>query len=212
MDNLKIRCSSLGKIMGSAKSKDEFDLSVGAKTYIRGLVKEIVFDYHTEISSKYLDKGNMVEDESILLLNDVLFSNHFKNEESKSNEYITGTCDIKDEMSIIDVKSSWSAETFPSTPDEAVNKDYEWQLRGYMMLYDRHFSKLAYCLVDTPDSLLEWENNLSIHHVNHIAPELRVTILDFERDAELEDLIIYKVKECRKYASWYEQQILNKNK
>ena len=79
-----------------------------------------------------------------------------------------------------------------------------------MWLYDKDNSELAYCLVDTPDTLLEWENNLTIHHTEDIAPELRVTVVKFERDKEKEELIKHKVSECRRYAKWYEEQIINK--
>ena len=209
MDNLKIRCSSLGKIMGAPKKKGE-TLTQTAKSYIQEIVKKIVYNYHIELESKYLTKGIMVEDESIELYNEVYFCSYEKNSDRLFNEFIEGECDINAPNKIIDIKSSWSKDTFIATPSEINNKDYEWQLRGYMWLYNKDNAELAYCLVDTPDTLLEWENNLSIHHVDDIAPELRVTVKKFTRCIEKEKQIIEKVKECRKYASWYEQQILNK--
>jgi len=195
--------------MGEPKKKGE-SLTQTAKSYIESLVKQIVFNYKTEINSKYLDKGIMVEDDSIELYNEVRFTNYQKNEVRLFNEWIEGECDINAPDKIIDIKSSWSKDTFIATPDEINDKDYEWQLRGYMWLYNKDNSELAYCLVDTPDTLLEWENNLSIHHCSDIAPELRLTTKTFKRDTALEEKIKEKVKACRLYASEYESKILNK--
>jgi hypothetical protein len=195
--------------MGASRKKDD-QLSQTAKTYIELLVKQMVFNYHTEIDSKYLSKGIMVEDQSIDLYNEVFFTNYKKNDVRLSNDFIQGECDINADEKIIDIKSSWSKDTFIATPDEIDSKEYEWQLRGYMWLYNKDFAELAYCLVDTPDSLLEWEKNLSIHQCSEIAPHLRVTIKQFERDISKEDEIIEKVKACREYAKEYEQKIINK--
>ena len=79
-----------------------------------------------------------------------------------------------------------------------------------MMLYNKPKFELVYCLVDTPDELLEWEENLTLHHMDDIEPELRITSIMFERDLEKEQLIKHKVKECRKYATWYYEQIAKK--
>lgn len=195
--------------MGTPKKKGEL-LTQTAKSYIESLVKQIVFNYHIEIENKYLTKGIMVEQDSIDLYNEVFFTNFEKNEVRMYNEWIEGECDINAPNKIIDIKSSWSKETFIATPDEIDSSEYEWQLRGYMWLYNKDLSELAYCLVDTPDTLLEWENNLSIHHCSDIAPELRITVKEFKRDTALEEKIKEKVEACREYAKEYEQKIINK--
>ena len=201
MQNLRIRCSALGKIMGEPRKKT--DILTQTKTYIESLVKQEIYDYKVEITSKYFDKGNMCEQDSIDLYNSVFFTNHKKNTVRLFNEFIEGECDIIAPNEIIDIKTPWSKETFPALPDDGINKDYEWQLRGYMWLYNKDNAALAYCLVDTPDSLIEWENNLSIHHVSEIAPELRITLLKFERDTKIEKQIEIKVNQCRDYAQEY---------
>ena len=79
-----------------------------------------------------------------------------------------------------------------------------------MMLYNKPFGEIAYCLVDTPDELLEYENNnYTLHHVDDIEMQLRITKICFERCHEKEELIKTKIIEARKYATWYEQQIIN---
>ena len=177
---MKIRSSALGKIMTNPRKKSE-TLSAGCKTYIKDLVKEDLFGYKSTIDSKYLTKGIDMEDTSIDLYNEVHGTLYLKNTERLSNEFITGECDINAEDKIIDIKSSWSLETFPASPEDVNNKDYEWQLRGYMMLYNKPKAELAYCMVSTPDYLLKEWDNLDIHKVDSHDPFLRVTTISFRK-------------------------------
>lgn len=200
---LKFRASSLSKIMSDPVKKTEV-LSVGAKTFITKQAIEFVYGFDEKISSKYMDKGIQVEDQSIELLNSVLFTSYQKNTERKENDWITGECDIFTGDSIIDIKSSWSLTTFPVLSEQGEDKDYEWQLRAYMMLWDVDSASIAYCLVSTPEELIKYED-ATLHQVDHIAPELRVTRVFYKRDKELEDKIKVKVEAARDYY----QQIIN---
>lgn len=177
--------------MGKPKSKKDTDLSAGALTYCEELAKEIVYGYKPSLCNKYLDKGNICEDLSIELYNDVHFTSHKKNTERKENTWLTGECDIDARDKIIDIKSSWSLETFPATKQQAHKIAYEWQGRAYMMLWDKDLFELAYCLVSTPIELIGYDND-DIHYVDHIDPELRVTTKLYERDEKKEELIKLK--------------------
>lgn len=201
---LKIRASSLSEIMTDPKGKDE-TLSVGAKTAITKQAKEFVYGYDERFSSKYTEKGLLVEDRSIELLNSVLFTDFKKNTERKTNDWLTGEVDIVADR-IIDIKSSWSLATFPCLAAEGENKGYEWQLRAYMMLWNLDSAQIAYCLVNTPDHLVGFEDK-QLHYVDHIAPELRVTLVDYKRDKALEDKIKFKVDEARKFFDQVVKQI-----
>lgn len=189
---LKFRASSLAEIMTEPKGKDEI-LSVGAKTAIIKQAKEFVYGYDEKISSKYMDKGIIVEDQSIELLNSVLFTDFKKNTERKTNDWITGECDIVGEGRIHDIKSSWSLATFPVLSSLGEDKNYEWQGRAYMMLWDFDEFEIDYCLVSTPENLIGYENP-SLHIVDHINPELRVTRVHYKRDKTLENKIKIKVE------------------
>jgi hypothetical protein len=171
---MKIRSSALGKIMTNPRKKTEV-LSATCKTYIKELVKEDLFGYKSTIDSKYLTKGIDMEDTSIDLYNEVHGTLYLKNTERLENEFITGECDINAEDKIIDIKSSWSLETFPASPEDidAVKTGYEWQLRSYMWLYDKPKAELAYCMVSTPDYLLKEWDNLGIHKVDSHDPFLK---------------------------------------
>jgi hypothetical protein len=146
--------STLGQLI--EKRDAQPSLSSTTKTYLEQLHKEEVFGKREEIRSKYLDKGIQVEEQSITLysdVNDILF---VKNKERRSNEFITGEPDNTQGI-IRDIKSSWSLSTFPMHENELTNKDYYWQLQGYMELFNKDESELIYCLVDTPEELIQDE-------------------------------------------------------
>jgi hypothetical protein len=193
----RIRCSSLSKIMTEPKSKDE-SLSVGAKTYVEDLAKQFVYSFEKEVTAKEMEKGQIVEQQCIDLLNEVLFANFIKNTERRTNDWLTGECDIFTGRKIHDIKAPWSLATFPATVFAGRDKDYEWQLRGYMMLWDVDESEIDYCLVNTPDELIRFEPE-AIHYVDHIDPMLRVTRVPYARDRALEGKIKQKVDAAREY-------------
>lgn len=206
---LIFRASSLADIMTEPKSKSD-KLSVGAKTAITKMAKEAVYGYDERITSKPMTKGIQCEDQSIELLNSVLFASHAKNTERKTNEWITGECDIFTGSKIIDIKSSWSLATFPALAEDGENKTYTWQLAAYMWLWDVDSAAIAYCLVSTPEELIGYEDP-KLHIVDHIAPELRVTLLHQERDKTMEAKIVEKVEAGREYYRQVIERIANEH-
>jgi hypothetical protein len=203
-----IRCSSLPKIMVSSRSKDG-GLSETAKSYIKSIAKQDYFGYTTELNNKYVTKGIQCEEQSIELLNDVLFTNYEKNEVRKTTELLTGEADIVTPELIIDIKTSWSFDTFPATPSDINIKDYEYQLRGYMFLYDVERVALAYCMVDTPSDLIGYESE-ELHRVRDTPIQSLVTMLTIERDYQLEEEMLERSAEAIEYYQQYINQIHEK--
>jgi hypothetical protein len=203
------RCSSLGKLMTNPRKKTE-TLSETAKSYIKQLAKENYYNYKTTIETKQMRKGIDFEHQSIELLNTVMLTNLKKNETRETRGHLTGECDLIINDTIIDIKTSWSLETFPAFEEDADDKGYEWQLRGYMHLYDKPKAKLIYCMIDTPNELLtEWDN-LSIHRVSHIEPEKRITMVEYERDDVLEDMMKERLHHASELYAQYINQLNNK--
>ena len=183
---MKFRASQLGKLMTSSRTKGEV-LGQTAKSYIIEQAKQDFYGYRTQLMNKYVLKGLEQEQDSIDLLNGVRFQNYVKNEQRAENEYLTGCCDIITEDKIIDLKTSWSLDTFPSTTYELKDlSDYEWQGRAYMYLYDRDSFELVYAMVSTYPELLSQYDAMDIHEVDHIDPAKRITSITFERDKEIE--------------------------
>jgi len=196
---MKFRASQLGKLMTSSRTKGEA-LGQTAKSYIIQKAKEDFFEYKTELTNKYLMKGIHQEQDSIDLLNAVRFENYKKNEKREENEWLTGSCDIITEELIIDVKTSWSLETFPATNYELKDLSlYEWQGRAYMWLYDMPTFELSYVMVSTADDLLSDYDSYAIHKVDHIDPAKRITSIRFERDKELEIQMAVRLIEATQF-------------
>ena len=218
MKTLKIRCSAIGKLMATPRSKSEL-LSQTAKTYIHELVLEHKYGIKKEFSSRYTDKGNAVEDESILLVNDVLNVKFiYKNEEHFTNDWITGTPDVNTEDVLLDVKSSFDATTFPFFETEIPTKEYFFQLQGYLWLTNKTEALLCYCLVDTPIEMVEdeirrahWklhkidedldlrEEVESKHQFSHIPKNRRVKVFYVQKDEQVIEQIKEKIELAREY-------------
>ena len=197
---MKFRCSSIGKLMTEPRSKSEGVLSVGAKTYIRELAAQEIFGVDFEVSSKYIEKGIEAEGDSIDLLNSVRGLSLVKNTDRRSNDFITGECDLFDASARRghDIKTSWSIATFPITVADCDDKLYEWQMRGYMALWDAEEWEVNYCLVDTPERLIAFEP-MDLHVVSHLPEWMRVTTWTIKRDLEKEAAIFEKVKAANEY-------------
>ena len=215
---MKIRCSSLGKIMTAPRSKSEV-LSQTAKSYIEELAKEHLFGIKKVFKSRYTDKGNEVEEQAIELTEDVLgFEFLTKNEKYFENDYIKGTPDVITTSLIIDVKSSWSGETFPFFETELPNKDYYYQVMGYMWLTGKKDALISYCLINTPEEIVNdeirrtaWgkyeiepsEETIrevqSVHNFNHIPKDRRVKAFHVEFNEGVINEMKTRIEECRKY-------------
>jgi hypothetical protein len=173
IDEILFRCSSWGDLMGKT------GLGVtGEKLAIRNYI-EYKYGRTKGFTSKYTDKGNAVEETSIQSLSEHLQRDFKKNEVRLSNEFITGECDIDDEVEDqnIDVKNSWDIFTFTELKS-VVNKNYEWQGVGYMKLYQRSKFKLVHILENAPDEIVLKELEKQGYDYNGETPEwLEVQII-----------------------------------
>ena len=205
---MKWHPSQIGKLMTNGRAKDS--MGETAKSYIKQCAKEDFYNYTTELNNKYIWKGREQELESINLINSVRFTDYVKNEVTIENDYLIGTADIIIEQRVIDVKTSWSLDTFPALVEDAVNPLYEWQLRAYMMLYDKPCAELIYCMVTTRDEFLNEYENLQLHRVDHIDPEKRITALWYDRDEDIEAKMVARLKEASELYHEYYEQLNNK--
>lgn len=199
MRAITFRCSSIGKLMTEPKAKKDV-LSMGAKAYIRQLVKEDLFGFDSEFTSKETEKGLRVEQESIEMLNRIRKLSLSKNTERRELNGLTGECDIFDVQRKCghDIKSSWSLMTFPAFIEDCKDQLYEWQMRGYMALWDADEWEVNYCMVDTPEDLLRYEP-MQLHMVSHIPEYMRMTTWKLKRDLEKEKMIFEKIKHATDY-------------
>src|SRR5438067_11607408 len=66
----------------------ERTLSEGAKTYCKMIVSQEIFEYRKIVTTKVLEKGLAVEQDTIDLYNSVFFTRHTKNTESRTKDLL----------------------------------------------------------------------------------------------------------------------------
>ncbi len=134
-----------------------------------------------QISNKFTEKGIIVEEKSITLYSEVKNTLFLKNQKYYKNKFIHGTPDNV-QKKVRDMKNSWSLDSFPMYETIIGNKDYEWQLQGYMELTGIKEAELVYALVDTPNKIivdelrrLDWKQG--IYDINGNVKEDRIPLV-----------------------------------
>jgi hypothetical protein len=194
-------------------------LSQTAKTYVEELAKEHLFGIKKVFKSRYTDKGNEVEEKAIELTEEVLgFEFLTKNEDYFENDYIKGTPDIITHSLVIDVKSSWSGDTFPFFETELPNKDYYYQVMGYMWLTGKKNALISYCLINTPEEIVNDEirrtawgkyeiepseetirDVVALHNFDHIPKDRRVKTFYVGYNEGVVNEMKTRIEHCRNY-------------
>lgn len=178
----------------------DMSLSAGAKTALKSMASEFLFNYHKVVETKYMDKGLMCEAEAIDFLNHLWFQNYQKNTVRLQDEYLTGECDILvPGVETIDTKVCWDLSTFPLLSEDAHDTMYEWQGRGYMRLYDVPQHRVVFVMLNTPGELLKPWDQQELHEVDQIDPRRRITQIVYSRDAALEQKMVNKLTIASKY-------------
>lgn len=147
-------------------------LTEGVKKILHRLTWEHLANRSKRLENKFLTKGTVVEERSLSAYSETIDALVMKNTKRKTNEFLSGECDVA-RYKIKDIKSSYSWHTFPLTSDIIPSSVYEWQLDGYMWLFNYQRSELVYCLVDTPFKLiddeirrLDWKHNIFTNEGN----------------------------------------------
>jgi len=211
MKQFKIRASACGQIMGVK------GLGKTGESYVKQWVLEQIYQRKKLITTKYMQKGNEVEDNSLDFVAEQLgYGMLIKNNEYFENDFITGTPDAILKDLIIDVKNSWDFSTFPLLETQVPNADYYWQAQCYMALTSRKSYKLIYTLMNTPEHLIEKEaywwckNNgyddleMDIYEdfkarmtYDNIDTKYRIKVFDIAYNESDIEKINERVKECR---------------
>lgn len=211
MKKPKFRCSGLGHLMTEPKSKADKDagnLSEGAKTHVVDVWTAWKYKRNEELYSKYIEKGNELEEDAITLVSLQTKIFHKKNKETLSNDWISGTPDlfigesIQNADFIEDTKCSWDVFTFNRTKHKKVNDLYYWQMQGYMMLTGAKEARLRYCLLNATDDLIRDELRKLFYAMR--LPDFQETPEFMDRAAMVERNMIYDLVEFRKRYPGYD--------
>jgi hypothetical protein len=146
--------------MTEPQSKADKEAGLLSKTAQKHLLDVYIAEKYgrkKDIQTKQMKKGIEVEQDSIDLLSMYLKMPFKKNDQRFTNDYITGFPDIIDNDRIIDIKSSYDLWTFIGNIPDKLDSLYHWQMQSYMWLTGAKSAVIAYCLVNTPESIIEQE-------------------------------------------------------
>ena len=194
---MRIRCSSIADIIGKPKTKGEA-ITETAKSKLIEMAKRELFGF---------EACDLMEETAVKYSGLVRGREYKKNIERRVNDWLTGECDVydSDNRLIVDTKCSWDIGTHPFFRDEAEKKavkaGYDWQMQGYMWLFDCDRADIDFWLLPTPEDLLKpWEDREKyIDLVEAIPIEMRITTVTIMRDDKKIELIKERVAACQTY-------------
>ena len=200
--------------------KENPDLMDGAKTLLREWYSYKIGLDKGKMFLKEAQKGILMEDYTIELLDDVIFGSQGlqKNKSFLSNDFIQGTPDVIGDNFILDAKSPWDSKTFYQKIIDNVDKDYIWQIKGYCLLAEKQKGILGYGLVNTPtySCLMASFHNKPFENIEfestyeHIEENQRVIGYEVPISEDDESKIESSIKKCREYLYWFASEINSK--
>ena len=210
MKQFKLRASAGGNML---TAKGAMSKAETPKTFIKEWYITQITGKRKVINSKYLRRG--IESENLAI--ERVDKDLVKNEQFFENDYFTGTPDIITDDTIIDVKCSWDAFTFPFFMKEPPMM-YEAQLQIYMELTGKRKAKLCYCLengtmekinqlawqkakdegLDEP-SIENWDEADKDLNYDHLPEKLRIKSFDIEYNSEMVESLKESVEFAREY-------------
>lgn len=234
-NQIKIRCSSLGSLFTEPQAKADKEqglLSKTAKSHLIEVYARELWGVEKDILTAAMKKGVACEEEAITLLSRLDKKLYQKNTERAENSFISGHADIIEEEEVIDTKVSWSAFTFLSNIMEEMDKGYFYQLQGYLWLHNKPKGRISYCLVDTPQNIIDGERYRLLRSMDviseespqfieaarilesnmkfsHLPPELRVINQVCYRDEAVIEKIPQKVARAREFLQELHEKHMN---
>ena len=191
-----IRASSVGYLMTEPVTKADKEAGVLSKTAQKHLIEVYIAEKYgrkRDIQTKQMKKGIEAEQDSIDLLSMYLKLPFSKNEERFKNDFITGLPDIINGDTIIDIKSSYDLWTFLGNIPDKLDNLYYWQMQSYMWLTNTKKATIAYCLVNTPESIIQQEKYYLLKKMDVISeesPEFIKEAMKIEFNMTFDDILI----------------------
>jgi hypothetical protein len=183
------------------KESESEPLSEAAQTYLIELYTYMVHGRRFKDKAQFIkqiQKGNLVEEDSLDLISRLDKQFYFKNDERLNNEFFTGEPDvylgksIREAKWIEDVKSSWDLETFmPRWLQTELDPIYWWQLQGYFDLTGATEGAVSFCLVNTPEPILNDEKRRLLYTLGAATdenPEYKRLAAELEFNSKFDDI------------------------
>jgi len=130
------------------KRDKEDDLPTGAKSFLDGIFNEVFWGRKEMLQLKAFERGLLVEEDVLDLHSKIDGEFYVKNDEHRENEYIQGTCDNIYGNIVRDAKASQTLKSFQDV--DSLSTTYNFQGKGYCILWDVEEFEICYGLVNAP--------------------------------------------------------------
>jgi hypothetical protein len=215
MKQFKCRASKGGILL--TNGRDRKSMGETAKSYVKEWYISQLTGKEKDIKSKYLERGNALEEKAIERI-----SKHYneplqKNELFLENEFFTGTFDCSTKTMVIDSKVPFDCFTFPFFETE-LDPNYYAQMQIYMELTGLKKASVCYCLENGSDEQIEklswqiakdlgkdepdiddWEQTEKKLNYDHLPENLRIKVFEIEYDELFIENAKKRVLEVREY-------------
>jgi hypothetical protein len=180
--------------------RDRKSMGETAKSYIKEWYISELTGKTKEIKSKYLERGNAMEDAAIQRVAKYYSVELQKNQIQLENEFFTGTFDCRTDERVIDTKVPFDCFTFPFFETE-LDPMYYAQMQVYMNLTGLRKASVCYCLENGSDEQIErlswqiakelgkdepdindWNTAEAQLNYDHLPDELRIKVFEVEYD------------------------------
>lgn len=166
-DTVKFRASSWGSLMAlpkDAEDKKAGKLGVSTQKELLKIYRLLKYGwYEDDITTPAMEKGTIVQPESILMYSKVTGQIFTENSENLENEWFTGTPDvflgktIQTATQVDDMKNSFILSNFTDKTVEKVTPEQKCQLNVYYSLTGAPGGNIVHALTSLPEQMFQKE-------------------------------------------------------
>jgi len=157
----KFRASSWGNLL--TETKDKKGLGVTCQKELLKIYNREVYGWDEDITTPAMEKGTIVQPESILMYSKVEGKFFTENTQELENEWFKGTPDvflgysIETASQVDDMKNSWSLKTFTSKMIDPIDNGHKAQLNVYFSLSGATTGNIVHTLISMPQEMFKQE-------------------------------------------------------
>ena len=146
-----------------AAEKKAGGLGMTAKKELIKIYNLVVYDWDEDVYTPAMEKGTLVQPESIAMYSKVEGKLFTENAEQLENEFFKGMPDVfdgktvKTSKQVDDMKNSWSLKTFSPKFIEPVTLSHRAQLNVYYDLSGAEGGNIVHTLISMPESMFKSE-------------------------------------------------------
>ena len=166
-DKVKFRASSWGNLLAEPQSKADKEagkLGLSCQKELLKIYRLLKYDwYEDDITTPAMEKGTIVQPESILMYSKVTGQIFTENTEHLENEWFKGTPDvflgksIREATQVDDMKNSFILSNFTDKTVEKVTPEQKCQLNVYYSLTGASGGNIVHALTSLPEQMFQKE-------------------------------------------------------